>query len=145
MKKLINLALTTAMVAGLFGAACADHHGGGPLPGVKAPNSKQAGGTWYYPYIGPASGDYGTPKLGFRYDEDYSGEVVYEDEYTMIVEADGSGDILTFELFPGKTRFDPSSSGVRVGSKVRVNADNGLRAKRVQSVPFYRWLAGRSR
>ena len=139
MKKLINLALTAAMVAGLFGAASADHNSG------DVPNHGQAGGTWYYPYIGPAQGDYGTPLMGFRHDEDYMGEVVYQDDYTMIIEADGSGDIVTFAVFPGHTRFDPSSAGVRVGSKVSVNADNSLRAKLVHSVPFHRWLAGQSK
>lgn len=136
MKKLITAALTAALVAGLFGAASADE---------KVPNHKQAGGTWYYPYIGPAHDDYGAPMLGFRYDEDYQGEVVYLDQYTLIVEADGSGDMLTFGLFPGTTRFDPSVAGVRVGSKVKVNADNGLRAKLVHTVPFYKWLAGQSK
>lgn len=138
MKKLINLALTAAMVAGLFGAASADHH-------ERVPNQKQAGGTWYYPYIGPAHDDYGGPMMGFRYDEDYSGEVVYLDEYTLIVEADGSGDMTTFGLFPGKTRFDPSVAGVRVGSKVNINADNGMRAKLVHVVPFYKWLAAQTK
>lgn len=136
MKKLITAALSAALVAGLFGAASADE---------KVPNHKQAGGTWYYPYIGPAHDDYGSPMLGFRYDEDYSGEVIYLDQYTLIVEADGSGDVLTFGLFPGTTRFDPSVAGVRVGSKVKVNADNGLRAKLVHTVPFYKWLAGQSK
>lgn len=138
MKKLINLALTAAMVAGLFGAASADHHEG-------VPNHRQAGGTWYYPYIGPAHDDYGTPMMGFKWDEDYSGEVVYLDEYTVIVEADGSGDMMTFGLFPGITRFDPSVVGVRVGSKVNVNADNSMRAKMVHVVPFYKWLAAQSK
>jgi len=139
MKKMINLALTAAMVAGLFGAASADHH----MDNV--PNQKQAGGTWYYPYIGPAHDDFGAPMMGFRYDEDYSGEVVYMDDYNVIVEADGSGDIMTFSVFPGETRFDPSPEGVRVGSKVEINADNGMRAKLVHAVPFYRWLAGQSK
>ena len=75
MKKLINAALTAALVAGLFGAASADNHMD------KVPNHKQAGGTWYYPYIGPSHDDYGTPMMGFRYDEDYMGEVVYMDDY----------------------------------------------------------------
>ncbi len=136
MKKLITAALSAALVAGLFGAASADE---------KVPNHKQAGGTWYYPYIGPAHDDYGSPMMGFRYDEDYQGEVIYLDQYTMIVEADGSGDVLTFGLFPGTTRFDPSVAGVRVGSKVKVNADNGMRAKLVHTVPFYKWLAGQSK
>lgn len=137
MKKLINLVLTAAVVAGLFGAANADED--------RTPNHRQAAGTWYYPYIGPATGDYGGPMMGFRYDEDYAGEVVYQDTYTLIVEADGSGDMLTFEVHPGTTRFDPSTAGVRVGSKVNVNADNGMRAKLVHSVPFYKWLAGQSK
>lgn len=136
MKKLINLALATAMVAGLFGAASADD---------KVPNHRQAGGTWYYPYIGPAHDDYGGPMMGFRYDTDHSGEVVYLDEYTMIIEADGSGDMVTFGLFPGNTRFDPSVAGVRVGSKVNVAADNGNRAKLVHVVPFYKWLAAQAK
>lgn len=139
MKKLINAALTAALVAGLFGAASADNHMD------KVPNHKQAGGTWYYPYIGPSHDDYGTPMMGFRYDEDYMGEVVYMDDYTVIVEADGSGDMMTFGVFPGTTRFDPSPEGVRVGSKVKVNADNSMRAKMVHAVPFYKWLAGQSK
>ena len=139
MKKLINLALTAAMVAGLFGAASADHH----MDDV--PNQRQAGGTWYYPYIGPAHDDYGTPMMGFKYDSDYSGEVVYLDEYTVIVEADGSGDMMTFGLFPGITRFDPSKVGVRVGSKVNINSDNAMRAKMVHVVPFFKWLAAQSK
>ena len=139
MKKLMNLALTAALVAGLFGAASADHH----MDNV--PNQKQAGGTWYYPYMGPTYDDYGAPMLGFRYDEDYSGEVVYLDPWTMIIEADGSGDIQTFGLYPGTTRFDPSYAGVRVGSKVKINADNAMKAKLVHSVPFYKWLAGQSK
>lgn len=138
MKKMFKLVLTAAMVAGLFGAASADNH-------TSTPNQRQAGGTWYYPYIGPAHNDYGTPMMGFRYDEDYMGEVVYQDEYTLIVEADGSGDMMTFGVFPGTTRFDPSTAGVRVGSKVKVNADNSMRAKMVHSVPFYKWLAGQSK
>lgn len=137
MKKLMNLALTAALVAGLCGAASADND--------EVPNHKQAGGTWYYPYIGPTHDDYGTPMMGFRYDEDYSGEVVYFDDYTMIVEADGSGDLMTFGLFPGTTRFDPSVAGVRVGSKVNVNSDNGMRAKLVHVVPFYKWLAAQTK
>jgi hypothetical protein len=139
MKKLINAAVTAALVAGLFGAASADNHTD------SVPNQRQAGGTWYYPYIGPAHSDYGGPMLGFRYDEDYSGEVVYQDTYTLIVEADGSGDMMTFEVFPGDTRFDPSTAGVRVGSKVNVNADNSMRAKMVHSVPFYKWLAAQTK
>lgn len=136
MKKLITAALTAALIAGLFGAASAED---------KVPNHKQAGGTWYYPYMGPAHDDFGTPMMGFRYDEDYKGEVVYLDDYTMIVEADGSGDMMTFGLFPGITRMDPSVAGVRVGSKVEVNADNAMRAKMVHTVPFYKWLAGQSK
>jgi hypothetical protein len=139
MKKLINLALTAAMVAGLFGAASADHHED------RVPNQDMAGGTWYYPYIGPTHDDYGGPMMGFRYDEDYSGEVVYMDDYTIIVEADGSGDIMTFGVFPGETRFDPSPAGVRVGSKVEIAADNSNRAKLVHAVPFYKWLAAQSK
>lgn len=139
MKKLVNLALTAAMVAGLFGAAHADHHTN------DVPNQKQAGGTWYYPYLGPAHDDYGAPMMGFEYDEDYSGEVTYLDRYTMIVEADGSGDMLTFSLFPGTTRFDPSVEGVRVGSKVEVASDNGMKAKLVHTVPFYKWLAAQAK
>lgn len=136
MKKLITAALTAALIAGLFGAASAED---------KVPNHKQAGGTWYYPYMGPAHDDFGTPMMGFRHDEDYKGEVVYLDDYTMIVEADGSGDMMTFGLFPGITRMDPSVAGVRVGSKVEVNADNAMRAKMVHTVPFYKWLAGQSK
>lgn len=136
MKKLITAALTAALIAGLFGAASAED---------KVPNHKQAGGTWYYAYMGPAHDDFGTPMMGFRYDEDYKGEVVYLDDYTMIVEADGSGDMMTFGLFPGITRMDPSVAGVRVGSKVEVNADNAMRAKMVHTVPFYKWLAGQSK
>jgi hypothetical protein len=139
MKKLINMVLAAAMVAGLFGAASADNHMD------EVPNQRQAGGTWYYPNIGPAHDDYGTPMLGFEWDDDYSGEVVYLDEYTVIVEADGSGDMMTFGVFPGITRFDPSTAGVRVGSKVNVNADNMMRAKMVHSVPFYKWLAAQSK
>ena len=83
--------------------------------------------------------------MGFKYDADYSGEVVYLDEYTVIVEADGSGDMMTFGLFPGITRFDPSKVGVRVGSKVNINSDNAMRAKMVHVVPFYKWLAAQSK
>lgn len=137
MKKLVNWALLAALVIGLGGAAQADDK--------EVPNQRQAGGTWYYPYIGPAHDDYGHPMLGFQYDEDYSGEVVYLDKYAMIVEADGSGDLLTFWLFPGVTRFDPSVEGVRVGSKVEVASDNGMKAKLVHTVPFYKWLAGQSK
>lgn len=137
MKKLINAVLTTALVVGLLGAASADNDG--------VPNHKQAGGTWYYQYMGPAQDDFGGPMLGFRYDEDYSGEVVYLDDYTMIVEADDSGDVLTFGLYPGTTRFDPSVAGVRVGSKVEVSSDNSMRAKLVHVVPFYKWLAAQSK
>mgnify|MGYP001160627973 CR=1 FL=1 len=137
MKKLVKLALTAALVAGLCGAASAD--------GKEVPNQRQAGGTWYYSYLGPAHDDYGSPMLGFQYDEDYSGEVVYLDRFSMIVEADGSGDLLTFWLYPGITRFDPSVEGVRVGSKVEVSSDNGMKAKLVHTVPFYKWLAGQSK
>lgn len=133
MKKLVNLALMACLVAGLFATAHAE--------GKDVPNHRQAGGTWYYPYMGPAYDDYGEPMVGFRYDQDYSGEVVYLDSFAMIVEADGSGDLLTFTLFPGKTRFDPSVEGVRVGSKVSVSSDNGMKAKAVHTVPFYKWLA----
>lgn len=137
MKKLVNWALLAALVIGLGGAAQADDK--------EVPNQRQAGGTWYYPYIGPAHDDYGSPMMGFQYDEDYSGEVVYLDKYAMIVEADGSGDLLTFWLFPSVTRFDPSVEGVRVGSKVEVASDNGMKAKLVHTVPFYKWLAGQSK
>ncbi len=137
MKKLINVALTAALVAGLFGAASAD--------GDTVPNQKQAGGTWYYPYIGPSFDDYGAPMMGFRYDEDYNGEVVYMDNYNVIIEADGSGDMMTFSIYPGTTRFDPSVSGIRVGSKVMINADNAMKAKMVHGVPFYKWLAAQSK
>lgn len=137
MKKLVNLALLGALVVGFCGGAHADDK--------DIPNNRQAGGTWYYPYLGPAHDDYGSPMMGFQYDEDYSGEVVYLDRYTMMVEADGSGDLLTFWLFPGLTRFDPSVEGVRVGSKVEVASDNGMKAKLVHSVPFYKWLAGQSK
>ncbi len=137
MKKLVKLALMAALVAGLCGAANADNK--------DVPNQRQAGGTWYYPYLGPAHDDYGSPMLGFQYDEDYSGEVVYLDRFAMIVEADGSGDLLTFWLYPGITRFDPSVEGVRVGSKVEVASDNGMKAKLVHTVPFYKWLAGQSK
>lgn len=139
MKKLINLALAATMVVGLFGAANADHH----MDDV--PNQRQAGGTWYYPGLGPAHDDYGSPMMGFAYSDKYSGEVVYQDDYTLIVEADGSGDMMTFSIFPGGTRFDPSAEGVRVGSKVQVEADNGMKAKMVHSVPFYKWLAAQSK
>ena len=139
MKKLMKLALTATMVAGLFGAASADHH-------MKdTPNQKQAGGSWYYPYIGPTTSDFGGPMMGFRYDKDYSGEVVYQDKQTLIVEADGSGDLMTFTVFPGTTRFDPSTDGVRVGSKVEVSADHGMKAKMVHAVPFYKWLAAQTK
>ncbi len=137
MKKLVNLALLGALVVGFCGAAHADDK--------DIPNHRQAGGTWHYPYLGPAHDDYGSPKMGFQYDEDYSGEVVYLDSYAMMVEADGSGDLLTFWLFPGLTRFDPSVEGVRVGSKVEVASDNGMKAKLVHTVPFYKWLAGQSK
>jgi hypothetical protein len=133
MKKLVNWALLAALVVGLGGAAQADDK--------EVPNQRQAGGTWYYPYLGPAHDDYGHPMMGFQYDEDYSGEVVYLDRFAMIVEADGSGDLLTFSLFPGVTRFDPSVEG----SKVEVASDNGMKAKLVHTVPFYKWLAGQSK
>ena len=139
MKKLVNLAVTAAMVAGLFSAAYADDST------KEIPNQRMAGGTWYYPYLGPAHSDYGAPMMGFQYDEDYSGEVVYLDRFTTIVEADGSGDMLTFSLFPGTTRFDPSVAGVRVGSKVEVASDNAMKAKLVHTVPYYKWLAAQSK
>ena len=137
MKKFVKMALMAALVAGFCGAANADDK--------DIPNQRQAGGTWYYSYLGPARDDYGAPMMGFQYDEDYSGEVVYLDRYAMIVEADGSGDLLTFWLYPGITRFDPSVEGVRVGSKVEVASDNGMKAKLVHTVPFYKWLAGQSK
>ncbi len=137
MKKFVKMALMAALVAGFCGAANADDK--------DIPNQRQAGGTWYYSYLGPAHDDYGAPMMGFQYDEDYSGEVVYLDRYAMIVEADGSGDLLTFWLYPGITRFDPSVEGVRVGSKVEVASDNGMKAKLVHTVPFYKWLAGQSK
>lgn len=137
MKKLVKLAVVAALVAGFCGSASAE--------GKDIPNHRQAGGTWYYSYLGPAHDDYGAPMMGFQYDEDYSGEVVYLDRYAMIVEADGSGDLLSFSLYPGTTRFDPSVEGVRVGSKVEVASDNGMKAKLVHTVPFYKWLAGQSK
>lgn len=138
MKKLVNLALTAALVAGLFGAASADDHD-------RVPNNKQAGGTWYYPYMGPAHDDFGAPMMGFKYSDEYTGEVAYLDDWTLILVADGSGDMLTFSLFPGVTRFDPSPAGVRVGSKVEINSDTAMKAKLVHTVPFYKWLAGQSK
>lgn len=133
MKRLVSLVLTTVMVAGLFGVAMADNHD-------EIPNYKQFKGSWYYPWIGPGNAEYGTPSLGFNWAETSEGEVVYLDPSRMIVEADGSGDLMTFYLYD-ETRWTPSMAGTRVGSKVKVKSDDVQRAREVHVKPFHVWLA----
>lgn len=137
MKRLVSLALMTVMVAGMFGVAMADNHD-------EIPNQRQFKGSWYYPWIGPGTEEYGTPSLGYNWAETAEGEVVYIDDSRgtsrMIIEADGSGDMMTYYLYD-ETRYTPSMEGVRVGSHVKVKSDDVGRAREVWVVPFHVWLA----
>ena len=134
MRKLITLILSAAMVAGLFGVAMADHHG-------EIPNQNQMKGHWYYPYIGLHNDYNGLPSQGFGWAKKAMGEVKYLDQDIMIIEADGSGDMMTFYLYENVTKFIPSLANVRVGSKVKVKSDDVSRANSVHVVPFHEWLA----
>lgn len=138
MKKLVSLVLTAVMVAGLFGVAMADHHN-------EVPNQRQFKGSWYYPWIGPGNDEYGTPSMGFGWAKKATGEVVYLDKDRMIVEADGSGDMMTFYLYSPQTKYTPSHDGVRVGSKVMVKSDDVSRARHVKVTPFHEWLAAQTK
>ncbi len=134
MKKLVTMVLTAVMVAGLFGVAMADHHN-------EIPNYQQFKAAWYYPWLNVGQVQFEKADMGFGWMQKASGEVIYLDKQRMIVEADGSGDMMTFYLREGDTLYTPSYSGVRVGSKVKVNSDDVSRARHVHVVPFYMWLA----
>lgn len=134
MRKLITLILTTAMVAVLCGVAMADHHNA-------IPNQNMHKGHWYYPYMGLGNDQNGLPSMGFGWAKKTMGEVKYLDRDIMIVEADGSGDMMTFYLYENVTKFIPSLANVRVGSKVKVKSDDVSRANSVHVVPFHSWLA----
>ena len=134
MKKLVNLVLAAVMVASLFGVATADQHN-------DVSNYQQFKASWYYPWIGPGNDEYGNPSMGTGFAQKASGEVIYLDSTRMLIEADGSGDMMTFYLYPGITQYTPSLEGVRVGSKVKVKSDDVSRARTVHVVPFYMWLA----
>ena len=146
MRKLTNLVLAVALVAGVVGATT----GTANADNKKKPNYQEFAGAWYYPWVGPGWGqggyqEAGSPFKGTHWTKDYSGEVVYLDSQRMQVKADGSGDVMNFYLYEGQTVFTPSFEGLRQGSKVKVRTDDRRRVRDVTVVPFYQWLKGRTK
>ena len=121
MRKITHLVLAMALAASVVSAASADKKKGG------------------------LSTEAGYPSSGTHFAKDYSGEVVFFDAHHLQIKADGSGDVLRFNVYEGKTKFTPSLAGVRQGSKVKVRSDDRRRLCSVEVVPFYKWLKGRTK
>ncbi len=143
MRKLTNLVLSMALAASVAGAASADHHNS--KAEKMHSNSQNFAGAWYYPWVGPNVGpggfqENGSPFHGVSWTKKYAGEVTYIDDMRMQVKADGSGDLMTFWLYEGKTQYTPSHANLRVGSKVKVTSDDRHRARMIHVTPFYKWL-----
>ncbi|MEW6283873.1 MAG: hypothetical protein AB1758_34995 [Candidatus Eremiobacterota bacterium] len=137
-RNLVSTALMAAtMLVGAAGVATADD--------TARPNQHQAPGTWYYQWIGPYYSEFGIPDKGVVWQKDFEGEVTFIDDMYMLIKADGSGDKMTFYLFPGVTKYTPSWEGVRQGSKVKVRSDDRHRVRWVKVTPFYQWLAAQTK
>jgi len=147
MRKLNNLVLTMALAAAVAGAASADHHAKGEK---MHSNSQNFAGAWYYPWVGPNVGpggfqENGAPFHGVSWNKKYMGEVTYVDDMRLQVKADGSGDMMTFYLYEGSTKYTPTHANLRIGSKVQVHSDDRHRARMVHVVPFYKWLKDKTK
>lgn len=137
-RNLVTAALMAGALLGTAGVANADNH-------TSRPNQDMAPGTWYYQWIGPYYSEFGKPDKGVVWQKDFEGEVTFVDHMYLLIKADGSGDKMSFYLYPGTTYYTPSWEGVREGSKVKVRTDDRHRARWVKVVPFYQWLAGQTK
>jgi hypothetical protein len=96
-------------------------------------------------YDGFYTGYGNQPDVGVDWQKDFDGEVRYIDQYHMVIAAEGSGDLMHFDLYPGTTSYTPSWDGVRVGSHVKVRSDDWHRVRWVTVIPFYKWLASQTK